>query len=604
MIPYDPELPIVLACDTSPTGIVGVLSHIIEGVERPISFASRSLTKAEMNYSQLDREALAIIFAVDKFFMYVYSRKFKLITDNRPLTRIFHHNTKIPAMTAGRLLRYASFLSTFDYEIEHRKTEDHTNVDYFSRVKFKSKATQEHPLSQETTEIHDQVINPILLTNITYKSIAEETSKDLELVKLKDKLRNESIIDTKFELQNGIIFKGNRVVIPVILQKHVLAELHHTHVGVVKMKQLARRYCWWKNIDKDIENLVKACQPCALVKKNPQKAPIHAWNEPTENFERIHIDYAGEFQGHHFLILVDAKSKWLEVKIIRNAPTTEVTIHLLQEIFSFHGFPRILVSDNATIFSNEAFTKFCNQNGICQKFSSRASRNKWISERNVQTVKNKFMSMSTLPNSITDKVQEILFRYRATPLACGKSPAELYLGRRLRIKLDALKPYIDKTSKKVPENPTVRQLRVGERVQVRWWSRGKAEWKFGIITKELGRLHYEVRLDSGYTLKKHINQLRSTYVKILTSIDLKESQKKKVTFADDMDTPSTKLDLDLIYNNDQPNGIQEPETAPEVVPAAIPELEDDEPDIVLAEPVIRRTERVRRPPSHFKDYLK
>lgn len=82
LIPYDPELPLLLACDASPTGIAGVLSHIIEGVERPISFASRALTNAEMNYSQLDREALAIIFAVDKFFMYLYGRKFKLITDN------------------------------------------------------------------------------------------------------------------------------------------------------------------------------------------------------------------------------------------------------------------------------------------------------------------------------------------------------------------------------------------------------------------------------------------------------------------------------------------------------------------------------------------
>lgn len=120
LIPYDSELPLLLACDASPTGIAGVLSHIIKGVERPISFASRSLTSAEMNYSQLDREALAIIFAVDKFFMYLYGRKFKLVTDNRPLTRIFY--AKVPAMTAGRLLRYASFLSTFDYEIEHRKT--------------------------------------------------------------------------------------------------------------------------------------------------------------------------------------------------------------------------------------------------------------------------------------------------------------------------------------------------------------------------------------------------------------------------------------------------------------------------------------------------
>ncbi|XP_029680023.1 uncharacterized protein K02A2.6-like [Formica exsecta] len=283
-------------------------------------------------------------------------------------------------MAAGRLLRYASFLSTFDYKIEHRKAEDHTNVDYFSRVKFKSKPTQEHPLSQEATEIHDQVINQISSIDITYKSIAEKTSKNSELAKLKDKLLNESINDTKFELQDGIIFKGNCVVIPVILQKHVLADLHHTHVGVVKMKQLARRYCWWKDIDKDIENFVKACQPCALVKKNPQKVPIHAWNNLTENFERIHIDYTGEFQRHHFLILVDAKSKWLKIKVINNAPTTEVTIRLLQEIVSFHGFPRILVSDNATIFTSEAFTKFCQSKWHLSKiYSSRAPCNKWTS---------------------------------------------------------------------------------------------------------------------------------------------------------------------------------------------------------------------------------
>lgn len=85
-----------------------------------------------MNYSQLDKEALAIILVVNKFFMYLYGRKFKLVTDNRPFThnQIFHHNAKFPTMTAGRLLRYASYLSTFDYEIEHRKAEDHTNVDY------------------------------------------------------------------------------------------------------------------------------------------------------------------------------------------------------------------------------------------------------------------------------------------------------------------------------------------------------------------------------------------------------------------------------------------------------------------------------------------
>lgn len=83
-------LPVQLTCDASPTGVAGVLSHVIDGSERAIAFASRSLTPAEQNYSQLDREALAIVFAVQHFHEYLFGRPFKMVTDNQPLSRIFH----------------------------------------------------------------------------------------------------------------------------------------------------------------------------------------------------------------------------------------------------------------------------------------------------------------------------------------------------------------------------------------------------------------------------------------------------------------------------------------------------------------------------------
>lgn len=101
-MPFNPELLIQLSCDASPTGIAGILLHIIDQ-ERPIAFASRSLTQAEQNYSQLDKEALAIVFAVDHFFQYLFARPFKLITDNQLLVRIFHQKAKIPSMTSARL---------------------------------------------------------------------------------------------------------------------------------------------------------------------------------------------------------------------------------------------------------------------------------------------------------------------------------------------------------------------------------------------------------------------------------------------------------------------------------------------------------------------
>ncbi|GBN85879.1 Uncharacterized protein K02A2.6 [Araneus ventricosus] len=99
------------------------------------------------------------------------------------------------------------------------------------------------------------------------------------------------------------------------------------------MKQLARRYCIWKNIDKDIENLVKSCKDCSSVKHSPAKAPLHLWDLPINNWDRIYIDYAGPFQGFHYLIVVDAKSRWVEIKVLKRSPNSEITMKLLNEIF-------------------------------------------------------------------------------------------------------------------------------------------------------------------------------------------------------------------------------------------------------------------------------
>lgn len=142
-------------------------------------------------------------------------------------------------------------------------------------------------------------------------------------------------------------------------------------------------------------------------------------------------------------------------------------------------------------------------------------------------------------------------------------------------------------------------------MQARWWAKNKTEWQFSTITKKLGHLHYEVRLDSGYTLKRHINQLRSTLVKLPERIETKEVKKKKtVSFADDVDTPTTQLDLDIIYNNCQPNIVPESRNDLEDSPTIPTEQEANDPNTVPTAPVVRRSERTRRPPLYLKDYTK
>ncbi|GFR74956.1 retrovirus-related Pol polyprotein from transposon opus [Elysia marginata] len=108
---YDPTLPLKLATDASPYGLGAVLSHVMDEGERPIAFASRTLSKAEERYSQLDKKALSIVWAVKKFFFYLCGRHFTIVTDHQPLKNILSPDKGIPAMTAARQQRYAVFLS-------------------------------------------------------------------------------------------------------------------------------------------------------------------------------------------------------------------------------------------------------------------------------------------------------------------------------------------------------------------------------------------------------------------------------------------------------------------------------------------------------------
>ena len=119
----DPKAPVRLACDASPYSLGAVLSHVMsDGSEKPIAFAPRSLTKAERNYAQIDREACAIFWAVKKFHAYLFRRKFTLLTDLQPLTSVFSPSKSIPVTSAARLQRYALFLSGFNYDIEYMST--------------------------------------------------------------------------------------------------------------------------------------------------------------------------------------------------------------------------------------------------------------------------------------------------------------------------------------------------------------------------------------------------------------------------------------------------------------------------------------------------
>lgn len=146
-------------------------------------------------------------------------------------------------------------------------------------------------------------------------------------------------------VENHLILWGHRMVIPSKLQNQLLNELHSTHLGIVKMKSLARSYVWWPTIDKDLDNVTKHCITCRENRDNPPQIKSTAWPVPRGPGERVHIDFLGPYNNIMFLVAIDAYSKFVFIRKMSNI-TTLSTIYVLREYFSNWGIPRKLVSDN------------------------------------------------------------------------------------------------------------------------------------------------------------------------------------------------------------------------------------------------------------------
>ncbi|XP_003382034.1 putative integrase core domain protein, partial [Trichinella spiralis] len=306
---YDGKKPLVLVCDASPHGTGAVLCHKLSSTQEiPIAFYSRTLSATERNYAQIDKEALAVIAGVKKFHEYLYGGQFTIITDHKPLLGVFVPKKETPQILSPRMLRWSILLIAYDYTINYRPGKEIANAD--ARGWLKS--------------VSDERLKP-------YVTRQHEIS-----------------------IHNGCLLWGSRVIIPLQARHKILKELHIGHPGIVR---------WWPKMDSEIENLVRTCEQCQQSRASPPHAPVHKWESPRTPWSRIHVDLAGPIYGKNFLIVVDAFSKWREVRVLKNT-TSESVISCLRQIFSTHGLPDIIVSDNGTQFTSHTFQEYLNKGGI------------------------------------------------------------------------------------------------------------------------------------------------------------------------------------------------------------------------------------------------
>ncbi|XP_055634140.1 uncharacterized protein K02A2.6-like [Toxorhynchites rutilus septentrionalis] len=289
---YNPKMEIIIPADASSVGLGATISHRFpDGSIKVVQHASRALAAAERNYSQTDREGLAIIYAVTKFHRMVFGRKFLLQTDHQPLLRIFGSKKGIPVYTANRLQRWALTLLSYDFTIQYVATEKFGNADILSRlISRHARPDEDFVIASVTLEsdMRSVVYNTFNVFPLSFKAVQQATKSDPVLKKvyryIQDGWPNSLASNTDRELLRfynrreslstvlGCIMFGERLVIPSPLRKRCLVELHRGHPGIQRMKALSRSYVYWPSLDNEIADYVKTCSPCATTGKSPAAA--------------------------------------------------------------------------------------------------------------------------------------------------------------------------------------------------------------------------------------------------------------------------------------------------------------------------------------------
>lgn len=318
---------------------------------------------------------------------------------------------------------------------------------------------------------------------------------------------------------NGCVLRDTQVVIPRPLRSRVLQMLHRAHLGVVKMKQLARMHCWWPKIEKDIENLAKSCEVCASLAAKPREE-FKPWPEPEHVWSRVHMDFLGPLWNSKWLVVVDAKSKFPFVADMGNDTSAANLCNVLEQAIDWLGPPTTLVSDNGPPFTSMEMGKFYAKYGIEHLTTAPYHPpSNGIAERFVRSFKEAMIKEQQSGQANKQMaLRNVLRNYRWTPhTSTGRCPAEALFHRPIRTELARLKPSSTKST------TTKSKFEVGQAVWVMNPQRNKRfGWKPGFVTRTVGSVMYDVELSDGQSCVRHQNQLRPRQIPCTEQHDVED----------------------------------------------------------------------------------
>jgi transposase InsO family protein len=434
--PYSLDKELSLTTDAS----LGALAGVVTQNGHPVIFISRCLTSAEKNYSNIEREALAIFWAVHRLKHYFLGRKFTVYTDHQPLVKLLGQSHGVPTNTSARISRWALSMMHFDYDIMYTPGSKIPHADALSRLRFTDSSSD----SSETSE----AINCVTFETpvVSQHRIRAELDADPLIQSVLNRVRSGNWtgcsqaekpfanVSSSLTIEQGMLFHKRCIFIPLRLRAEAFRTAHTIHSGYISAYNYMALSCWWPGMRSDIERFVRDCPICNRLR--PRLAhERHKWPSAEYSFQKVHMDWAFVQRAGNVLIIVDAYSGWIEAFPCKDRSTASV-ISSLRTVFTRFGTPELLVSDNAPEFMSDQLRFWLQANGI-RKMESPTyyPQANGAAERAVQTVKRALRAWDEriIHADFVPFLQRVLLHHRVSSQARGKSPAELVFGRKIRV---------------------------------------------------------------------------------------------------------------------------------------------------------------------------
>lgn len=437
---FDPNKELTLSVDASKFALGAAIMHD----RHPIAYASVSLTESQQNYAQIEKELFAILFGCTRFHQFVYGSRVLVETDHKPLVSLFDKPLyKIPA----RLQRFMLRLQLYNLSVVYKPGKDLQIADTLSRAPLSETTLGE---IDEESSLHCNFVSSCLETPFTRMDILREhTGNDETFKKIliyvengwpSDKKKVEPVVMPYYRIKDeisvlgGILLRNHQILIPESLRSSILSKIHEGHMGIQRCKDLARQSVYWPNLYNDIENVVSNCEICMRYQNSKTKSKMVPHEIMDMPWFKLGCDLF-EFNRKTYLIVVDYYSKYIEIELLNSGYNSSQVILKLKSIFSRHGIPFILVTDNGPPYNSRDFKDFCHNWGIEHNTSSPyLARSNGLAERSVQIIKKMLLKSQ---ESHSDPYMALL-QYRTTSKGNLPSPSELLMSRSLRTKIPSI----------------------------------------------------------------------------------------------------------------------------------------------------------------------